>query len=101
MPPGTAPPDAAQLRIDCRNALGEMPLWCDRSATLYWIDVLQPGRVFHWRSASDAVDFWQFEDLVTGVNLDAAGDLVVHGSRDIWRFDADRGGTTPLYSLPA
>jgi L-arabinonolactonase len=92
--------DAARLCVDCRNALGEMPLWCERSGTLYWIDVLRPGRVFHWHIATDAIDFWQFDDLVTGVNLDNVGGLLVHGSQDIWRFDPASGRTTPLYSLP-
>jgi sugar lactone lactonase YvrE len=93
--------DAAQLRVDCRNALGEMPLWCDVSATLYWVDVLSPGRVFYWRTPTDAIDFWQFDDLITGVNLVAGGGLLIHGSRDIWRFDPASRHTVRLYSLPA
>src|SRR5580704_12187350 len=93
--------DAARLCIDCRNALGEMPLWCERSGTLYWIDVPRPGRVFHWQLASDAIDFWQFDQLVTGVNLDAAGGLLVHGTQDIWRFNPGSGQTTALHSLAA
>jgi sugar lactone lactonase YvrE len=93
--------DAARLCVDCRNALGEMPLWCERSGTLYWIDVLRPGRVFHWQLASDAIDFWQFDQLITGVNLDAAGGLLVHGTRDIWRFNPASGQTTALHSLAA
>jgi sugar lactone lactonase YvrE len=89
------------LRIDCANALGEMPLWCDRTATLYWVDVVRPGRVFYWHTASDAVDFWQFDDLITGVNLVAGGGLLIQGSRDVWRFDPASQRTTLLYSLPA
>jgi sugar lactone lactonase YvrE len=93
--------DAAQLRVDCRNTLGEMPVWCDQSATLYWVDVLRPGRVFYWRTPTNAIDFWQFDDLITGVNLVAGGGLLIHGSRDIWRFDPASQRTVRLYSLPA
>jgi sugar lactone lactonase YvrE len=89
------------LRVDCANALGEMPLWCDHAATLYWVDVLRPGRVFYWRTATDAIDFWQFDDLVTGVNLIAGGGLLIQGSRDVWRFDPASQRSTRLYSLPS
>jgi sugar lactone lactonase YvrE len=92
--------EAAQLRVDCRNSLGEMPLWCQRSGTLYWIDVLKPGRVFHWRLDTDAIDFWEFDDLITGVNLVGDGGLLVHGSQHIWRFDPVSRRSAPLYSLP-
>ena len=38
--------------------LGEMPLWDDATGTLYWIDVVAPGRVFYWRFATGVIDFW-------------------------------------------
>jgi L-arabinonolactonase len=87
--------------VDCRNLLGETPLWCAQSGTLYWVDVLQPGRVFHWSTNSDAVDFWEFDDLVTGVNLLASGGLLVHGRQELWRFDPVRRQSQPLYRLPS
>lgn len=93
--------EAAELRVNCRNSLGEMPLWCEQSATLYWIDVLKPGRVFYWRVATNAIDFWEFDDLITGVNLIAKDGLLIHGSRDIWRFNPASQRTARLHSLPA
>ncbi|MGH8230766.1 MAG: SMP-30/gluconolactonase/LRE family protein [Steroidobacteraceae bacterium] len=89
-----------ELRVDCRNLLGEAPLWCAQSGTLYWVDVLQPGRVFHWSTASDAIDFWEFDDLVTGINLLASGGLLLHGRRDLWRFDPVQRRSQRLYCLP-
>ena len=93
--------ETMQLRVDCRNSLGEMPLWCAQSGTLYWIDVLRPGRVFYWRMAAGAIDYWQFDHLVTGVNLSADGGLLVHGSQHIWRFDPASRRTAQLYALAA
>jgi sugar lactone lactonase YvrE len=92
--------DVASLRIDCRNELGEAPVWCRTSETLYWIDVVRPGRVFHWRTTADRVDFWDFDDLVTGLNLIEGGSLLVHGRNRILRFDPASGESFSLYSLP-
>jgi sugar lactone lactonase YvrE len=91
----------AELVIDCRNELGESPLWCDASATLYWIDVIKPGRVFYWQTETGRVDFWDFDDLVTGLNLVAEGGLLVHGTSDLLRFDPTTRRTLRVFSLPA
>ena len=78
---------AIELRIDCRNELGETPVWCADASTLYWIDVTAPGRVFFWKTRTGAVDFWEFPDLVTGIDLMGDGGLLVRGTCDIVRFD--------------
>ncbi len=96
----TAIADEAALTIDCRNELGETPLWCDATETLYWIDVIAPGRVFHWRLDSGQVDFWDFAGLVTGLNPVAEGGLLVHGKSDIVRFDPSTRTSTRVFSLP-
>jgi len=92
--------DVATLQVDCRNELGEAPLWCMATATLYWVDVIKPGRVFHWRKDTNSVDFWDFDDLVTGLNLIAGGGLLIHGKNQIRRFDPSTGKTFPVFSLP-
>lgn len=90
---------AATLRVDCRNQLGEAPLWCEATQTLYWIDVLKPGRVFHWQLADDCLDFWQFDHLVTGVNLAEGGQLLVHGKDRILVFDPKTATHHPVFML--
>jgi sugar lactone lactonase YvrE len=90
----------AVLQVDCRNELGEMPVWCDTSQTLYWVDVLNPGRVFHWSTAIRAVDFWDFDGLVTGINLVAEGGLLIHGRDRIFRFNPQSRQSTQIFSLP-
>ncbi|HEV7614088.1 MAG TPA: SMP-30/gluconolactonase/LRE family protein [Steroidobacteraceae bacterium] len=91
--------DVATLEIDCRNELGEAPLWCATSETLYWADVAKPGRVFHWQTAGRRVDFWDFADLVTGLNLIDGGGLLVHAKDRILSFDPDSGESRPVFSL--
>jgi sugar lactone lactonase YvrE len=93
--------DEAALRVDCRNELGETPLWNAATGTLYWIDVVGPGRVFHWRLDSGSVDFWQFDDLVTGLNLVAGGGLLIHLKSDILHFDPKSGQMHEIFTLPA
>lgn len=95
------PEQLAELLIDCRNALGEMPIWSSQSGTLYWIDVIKPGRVFHWETATNRVDFWDFEDLITGIDLVSGGDLLVRGTREVFRFDPASGRRACVFSLPA
>jgi sugar lactone lactonase YvrE len=92
--------DTATLRIDCRNELGEASLWCQASKTLYWVDVIKPGRVFHWRTETSRVDFWDFEEMVTGLNLMEGGGLLVHGKNQILRFSPKTGEIYPMFSLP-
>ncbi len=92
--------DRATLRVDCRNELGEAPLWCKASETLYWVDVVKPGRVFHWNMSDGHIDFWHFDDLVTGLNLIEGGGLLVHGKNRILRFDPRTAETFPVFSLP-
>jgi sugar lactone lactonase YvrE len=92
--------DIVTLRIDCRNELGESPTWCEDSQTLYWVDVVRPGRVFQWRAAEDRVDFWEIEDLVTGLNLVKEGGVLVHGARRLWHLHPATGKTTLLAMLP-
>jgi L-arabinonolactonase len=92
--------DIASLRVDCRNELGEAPVWCGASETLYWVDVVKPGRVFHWRTAASQVDFWDFDDLVTGLNLIDDGSLLVHGKNRILHFDPTSSEVLPVFSLP-
>jgi L-arabinonolactonase len=92
--------DIASLRVDCRNELGEAPVWCGASESLYWVDVVKPGRVFHWRTATSQVDFWDFDDLVTGLNLIDDGSLLVHGKNRILHFDPTSRELLPVFSLP-
>jgi sugar lactone lactonase YvrE len=91
---------SVELRIDCRNELGETPLWCRDASRLYWIDVVKPGRLFFWQASTDQVDFWDFPDLVTGVDLMDDGGLLVRGTSEIVRFDPVTREAQRIFALP-
>lgn len=91
----------AELVVDCRNTLGEMPLWCARSGRLFWIDVFKPGRVFFWQEKTGQVDFWQFDELVTGLALYPNGNLLVAQTSDIIQFDPETEAAVPVFSMTA
>jgi len=90
----------AQLLVDCRNALGEMPVWEACSGTLHWVDVIAPGRVYQLDLASMRVDFDEFVGLVTGIDLCASGGLLMRTGQSIVHVDRARGMETPIASLP-
>jgi sugar lactone lactonase YvrE len=91
--------ERAELRLDCGNELGESPVWCESSGTLYWINVT-PGRVYQWKPRSDRFDFWEFGGLVTGLNLVRGGGLLVHGRDGLWRLDPASGVRSAIFNLP-
>jgi sugar lactone lactonase YvrE len=91
----------AELHVDCRNGLGEMPVWCPESGTLYWIDVVNPGRVFHWAGGTHKPDFCSFAHPVTGLNLAGAGNLLVHGETSLLLFNPETSRSHPIWTLPA
>jgi L-arabinonolactonase len=91
----------AELLIDCRNDLGETPVWCARTETLYWIDVTAPGRVFYWDSRHALVDFYEFDDLVTGLAVRVQGGLLIAGTRDVYEFELPHQTKRKIFSLPA
>ena len=61
--------------------------------------MVKPGRVFHWGTSTGRVDFWDFDDLVTGLNLIGGGGLLVHGKNRILRFDPQTREIAPVFSL--
>lgn len=92
----------AELVLDCRNELGEMPLWQAGTGTLRWIDVTTPGRVFRWDTRSPQAQFQQFDHLVTGLAACAREDeVLLVGGREIWQMDLATLERRLLYALPA
>jgi sugar lactone lactonase YvrE len=94
-------PFAAELLVDSRNEPGETPIWSPQGPTLFWIDVVAPGRVFYWDQARDAVDFYEFPELVTGLAPRANGDLLIVGTRDVYLFARETQESRSIFSLPA
>jgi sugar lactone lactonase YvrE len=56
--------------------------------------------VFFWKTRTGAVDFWEFPELVTGIDLMGDGGFLVRGTCDIVRFDPVTHQTQRLFTLP-
>jgi sugar lactone lactonase YvrE len=90
----------AELVVDCRNDLGEMPVWSADTQTLFWIDVTSQGRLFSWNLAEGWVDFHQFDDIATGLARAANGHLIVAGCGSIFEFAPPTTSVRTLFQLP-
>lgn len=87
------------LAVDCRNLLGEMPVWSEEQATLYWIDVVAPGTIHRWRAGDGAAPIGRLDDLITGLRLTRSGELLVSGSREVFRLNLTTGRRTGVFAL--
>ena len=46
-----------RLLIDVQTMLGESPVWCARTQSLWWIDVVAPS-LWRWRHATEQAQSW-------------------------------------------
>lgn len=87
----------------CRDRLGEGPLWSEREASLYWVDIL--GQKLHrLRLADDVITGWNLPEPIGWVIERAGGPGLIAGLRSgivelgldplaikrRWRPEADR-----------
>jgi len=72
-----------------RATLGESPMWCERRAMLYWIDVRAPA-LFALDGAR-----WTLPELVGGVALVQDGRLVLAMQSGLCLFDTRTATLTP------
>jgi len=90
----------AELVVDCRNALGEMPLWEATGRRLMWIDV-PAGKLFVWDTGGARLECHQFEGLLTGLAGTTRGSgLLLAGAREIWELGASPLRRRTVFTLP-
>ena len=70
----------AELLVDCRNDVGEGPLWDDRRHALLWLDVLV-GHVYRYSLSTGVHERWEIGQPVGCLSLDRSGRVVL-GMRD-------------------
>lgn len=91
---------ARRLVPDLEMLLGESPLWDDRTARLYWVDI-NAGRL--WASDADGGQpaDWDFGEKISALGLWGAGALLaVAGVSGLWRFDPATGEKGLLAAFP-
>src|SRR5437588_9822902 len=79
---------AVECVVDVRNTTGESPLWSERDAALYWVDIPE-GRIFRWQPETGDRRTWQLPTAVGSIGLRERGGLVVALRTGFHLFDLD------------
>jgi len=81
--------------VDCRNTLGEGPVWDPIEQRLYWLDGLS-GEI--WRCSADGseVQTWTLPATIGSMALRERGGAVVALETGLHLFDFDSGALEPI-----
>jgi sugar lactone lactonase YvrE len=86
---------AVECVVDARNTTGESPLWSEREAALYWVDI-PAGLIQRWRPDTGERRAWQLPTAVGSIGLRERGGLVVALRSGFHLFDLDTNALTFL-----
>lgn len=67
---------AVECAVDCRNVLGEGPLWCPIDRVLWWIDISSPA-LWRFDPLSGVAAHWVLPKLVASLCLRRDGGLLI------------------------
>lgn len=86
---------------DYRARLGETPVWCERSQSLLWVDILQGKLLRYWPDAHDRVEVRTMPRYTSAVLLtDDAECFVVVSQNGISLYHYSRGNFSHLCDWP-
>ena len=72
--------------VDCKNKLGEVPVWDAEEQALYWVDI--EGRLLQrYRPATGAVERWEMPERIACFALREKGGLIVAFASGIAFYD--------------
>lgn len=78
------------LVVDCRNTLGEVPLWDVKEQALYWVDI--EGKLLQrYRPGDGTIDRWQMPERIGSFALREQGGLIVAFASGIAFYDLTDG----------
>lgn len=78
--------------VDCRNVLGEGPLWCPVERVLWWVDISAPA-LWRFDPARNATDHWALPKLIGSLCVRHDGGLLLAFRSGLALID--RPGDTP------
>lgn len=67
---------AIERAVDCRNTLGEGPLWCPRERLLWWVDISAPA-LWRFDPGSGVATHWPLPKLVGSLCLRRDGGFLI------------------------
>jgi sugar lactone lactonase YvrE len=83
--------DSIECVVDCRNRLGEVPVWDVAEQALYWVDI--EGKLLQrYTPATGAVERWQMPERISSFALREEGGLIVAFASGIALYDLVTGG---------
>jgi len=85
--------DTVRCVVDCRNVLGEVPLWDELEQALYWVDI--EGRILHrFSPATGALQTWTTNERIASFALREKGGLVVAFASGLAFYELATGETS-------
>ena len=79
---------AVECVVDARNTTGESPLWSERDAALYWVDI-PAGQILRWLPTNGERRTWKLPAAVGSIGLAERGGLVVAMRTGFHLFDLE------------
>lgn len=85
----------AEVLFEARSALGEAPLWDERSGELYWVDCLS-RELLRAAPAGSGIERWPLPGLPGCIVARREGGLLIGYRNGLGRFDPATGAQTKL-----
>lgn len=92
--------DTAKLFIDCRNELGEGPIWHPDRAELLWFNIVS-GTFNKANAAGDVLDKWSFDEPVAAAAIIDKNNVLIATASKLTSFNLNTGAQTDFMPLEA
>ena len=86
--------------IDCHNILGEGIIWDKCNQTLYWLDMIEPSKLFKWQpSYKNKYDIFVMPEMITAISLTKKNGLIIASKKGINFYDFIKKDLIPLVQI--
>ena len=86
--------------VDCRNVLGEGPVWCPDEKALYWVDI-KGKSINRFTPASGEVETWPVDEEPGSLALRRGGGLMVAFYGGFRTYDLASGAIETVHEIEA
>jgi L-arabinonolactonase len=91
----------ASLIVDGQHELGECPLWCERTQSLYWTDI-HASTLWNYRPSDRQLRHWTMPERLAVFALTADSNKLLLGlASRLAFFDLDSASVTPICEVEA
>lgn len=86
--------------VRCANFLGESPIWCAKSRSLYWINCERDAALFNYDPATNLVKEWPMPKRIGAVALRRDGLLLIALADGVYTFNQETEALSLVASAP-